>query len=51
MRLISEDTAIAESDSAANLRLQIQNKKAADRGMDMGITSNNPAAINMKVGF
>ena len=36
-RLISEDAAISEADSAANLRLLIQNKKAIDRGFDVNL--------------
>jgi len=36
-RIITEEIAIAESDSAANLRLMIQNKKASERTFDVSI--------------
>lgn len=36
-QLISEEAAIAESDSAANLRLMIQNKKASERTFDVSL--------------
>jgi twitching motility protein PilU len=36
-RIITEEIAIAESDSAANLRLMIQNKKASERTFEVSI--------------
>lgn len=36
-RIISEEAAIAESDSPANLRMQIQNKKASERSFDVSL--------------
>jgi twitching motility protein PilU len=36
-RVITEETAIAESDSSANLRLMIQNKKASERTLEVSI--------------
>lgn len=36
-RIITEEVAIAESDSAANLRMMIQNKKAGDRGPEISL--------------
>lgn len=50
-RVISEETALAESDSAANLRLMIQNKKAADRGIDLGIQGHSPIPSKSSSGF
>lgn len=36
-QIISEDAAIAESDSAANLRLMIQNAKMSERGVEVSL--------------
>ena len=41
-RLISEETALAESESAANLRVMFQNKKMIDRGFDVSLRDEAP---------
>lgn len=41
-RIISEEVAISEAESAANLRLMIQNKKALDRGFDVSLRQQEP---------
>ena len=36
-QIINEDAAVAESDSAANLRLMIQNAKMSERGVEVSL--------------
>lgn len=44
-RIITEEVALAESDSVANLRLQIQNLKTLDRDFNVSLRTSQPAPI------
>lgn len=44
-RVISEEVALAESDSLANLRMQIQNDKALDRDFNVSLRTSQPMPV------
>ncbi|MBY0544992.1 MAG: PilT/PilU family type 4a pilus ATPase [Gammaproteobacteria bacterium] len=44
-RVISEEVALAESDSLANLRMQIQNDKALDRDFNISLRTSQPMPV------
>ena len=47
-RIIGEEVALAESDSVANLRMQIQNHKALDRDFNVPLRTSQPIPVEEK---
>lgn len=47
-RIIGEEVALAESDSVANLRMQIQNHKALDRDFNVSLRTSQPIPVEEK---